>query len=402
MQRDCGCGIDKVQFAAMIRRSLTIVLVVTLGACSATTRAPVVPAVTTPWIALAGEFNIAPLTTFAPLKNARFGGVSGITFDPSAGPANNDLLGICDDRQTSRLFIFRTEGERETFRVNLRAYFPLPASDDGPDPLDLEGIAMTRSGRIYVSSEGAQNREPRVPPAITIYNRRVEYLGRLDVPPKYVPPDQGPIAHGVRPNSGFESLTLTPDERHLFTATELPLVQDGAAPSFERGALTRILRYDAAGDTFRPAREFAYLLDPVARPDFVHRTLINGVVELLALSATELLVMERSFTVEAGEGGRGLTRIRIYRASLADATDVSTVESLPRRRRLRPARKTLLLDLADVKGLSPDLAGLENFEGMAFGPARPDGSRTLLLVSDDNFSTRQRTSFLLFRFLRPL
>ena len=45
--------------------------------------------------------------------------------------------------------------------------------------------------------------------------------------------------------------------------------------------------------------------------------------------------------------------------------------------------------------------GLENFEGMGFGPPLPDGSRTLLLVSDDNFSQRQRTTFLLFRLTQP-
>jgi hypothetical protein len=389
----------------MIRRSpLTIVaLTIILSACSATRRPPAAPAsATEPWLELAGEFNIPPLTEFAPLKAARFGGVSGITFDPSAGPTNNDLLGICDERQTNRLFIFRMQGEGEHFRVNLRAYFPLPDGPGAPEALDPEGIAMTRSGRIYVASEGAQNREPRVPPAITIYNRRVEYLGRLDVPERFIPPEQGPVTRGVRGNSGFESLTLTPDEQHLFTATELPLVQDGPPPSFERGALTRILRYDATGDTFRPAREFAYPLDAVAKGGFSPRTIINGLVELLALSATELLVMERSFAIEAGDAAQSVTRIRVYRATLSDATDVSGVESLPARRRLRAVRKTLMLDLADVKGLSADLASLENFEGMAFGPARPDGARTLLLVSDDNFSKRQRTSFLLFKFRRPL
>jgi hypothetical protein len=55
-----------------------------------------------------------------------------------------------------------------------------------------------------------------------------------------------------------------------------------------------------------------------------------------------------------------------------------------------------------VKGLSPELAQLDNFEGMAFGPDLPDGARTLLLVSDDNFNPHQRTAFLLFRIVRPL
>jgi 3-phytase/alkaline phosphatase D len=379
-----------------------VALAVVVGACAATRRAPAPAPADEPWLELAGEFNIPPLTPFAPLKAARFGGVSGITFDPTPGPAARDLLGICDDRETSRLFIFRMGGEGATFRVALRAYFPLPSGPDAPTALDAEGIAMDRSGRIYVASEGVQNRDPRVPPSITMYNRRVEYLGRLPVPARFIAAERGEVTHGMRENGGFESLTITPNERHLFTATELPLVQDGPPPSFERGALTRILEYQSEGDSFRPAREFAYPLDAVANADFTPRTSINGIVELLALSPTELLAMERSFAVEPGENGRSVARIRIYRASLAGASDVSPVESLQKGRGVRPVSKTLLLDLADVKGLSRELAALDNFEGMAFGPTLADGSRSLLLVSDDNFSARQRTSFLLFRIRRPL
>jgi hypothetical protein len=63
---------------------------------------------------------------------------------------------------------------------------------------------MTRSGRIYVASEGAQNREPRTPPSITIYNRRVEYLGRLPVPERFITP--GAVrSRRVRDNRAFEA-----------------------------------------------------------------------------------------------------------------------------------------------------------------------------------------------------
>jgi hypothetical protein len=40
---------------------------------------------------------------------------------------------------------------------------------------------------------------------------------------------------------------------------------------------------------------------------------------------------------------------------------------------------------------------LDNLEGLAFGPKLSDGSQTLLLVSDDNFSDLQITQFLLFK-----
>jgi len=63
-----------------------------------------------------------------------------------------------------------------------------------------------------VSSEGIQNTEPRVPPAVVEYARNYEYVRRLAVPAKFMPPASGPILHGVRNNAAFESLTLTPDE----------------------------------------------------------------------------------------------------------------------------------------------------------------------------------------------
>jgi hypothetical protein len=57
---------------------------------------------------------------------------------------------------------------------------------------------------------------------------------------------------------------------------------------------------------------------------------------------------------------------------------------------VRPAEKTLLIDL-DTLGIP-----LDNVEGMAFGPDLPDGRRSLILVSDNNFAPAQFTQFLLF------
>ena len=54
--------------------------------------------------------------------------------------------------------------------------------------------------------------------------------------------------------------------------------------------------------------------------------------------------------------------------------------------------KRPLLDLA-VLGIRPD-----NVEGITFGPRLDDGRRTLVLISDDNFSERQKTQILAFAF----
>ena len=53
-------------------------------------------------------------------------------------------------------------------------------------------------------------------------------------------------------------------------------------------------------------------------------------------------------------------------------------------------KKTLLLDLRTL-GIP-----LDNIEGMTLGPQLPDGRRSLVLVSDNNFAASQFTQFLLF------
>ena len=96
-------------------------------------------------------------------------------------------------------------------------------------------------------------------------------------------------------------------------------------------------------------------------------------VELLPLNNRFLLAMERSFSVGAPDTGN---TIRIYRVSLPG--------------RGGTASKELVLDL-DELGIP-----LDNVEGMTFGPRLPDGRRSVVLVSDDNFAASQFTQFLVF------
>jgi hypothetical protein len=373
-----------------------LALVGTLSGCSPR-RATVAPGSGSRIAALEllGEFNIPPLPEAAPLKAARFGGVSGLAIDSR----NGDLLGICDDHDEPRVFVFAPPqfGAGTPFTIALRAYFPLPAGADAPARMDSEGIAISRSGRLFVSSEGQQTGLPRVPPAIVEYTRAYQYVRRLPVPDKFLPPETGPPARGVRANAAFESLTLTPDDRLLYTAAESPLAQDGPEAGIGRAGLVRIVEYADRAGQFEPVRELPYPLDPFPPTTFTPRYLVTGIVELLSLGGPDFLSMERGYAEEAGENPRSVNHIRIFRMSIDGATDVASIPSLGAGTGVVPARKTLLLDLATVKGLSPELAALDNFEGMVFGPRLADGSRTLIIVSDDNFNRRQRTSFLLFK-----
>ncbi|HWH64308.1 MAG TPA: esterase-like activity of phytase family protein, partial [Ginsengibacter sp.] len=57
---------------------------------------------------------------------------------------------------------------------------------------------------------------------------------------------------------------------------------------------------------------------------------------------------------------------------------------------LKTATKKLLLNM-DNLGIY-----IDNIEGVTFGPILPDGKRSLLFVSDNNFDFLQKTQFLLF------
>ena len=136
-------------------------------------------------------------------------------------------------------------------------------------------------------------------------------------------------------------------------------------------------------------RQYLYWTDPIAEaPVPASQFAVSGLVELLALNNEFLLSMERSFSV--GAPGTG-NKIKLYSVALPGADDVNGFDSLTTLLGgIQPAAKTLLLDL-DALGLP-----LDNVEGMAFGPDLPDGRRSLVLVSDNNFSPAAFTQFLLF------
>ena len=127
----------------------------------------------------------------------------------------------------------------------------------------------------------------------------------------------------------------------------------------------------------------AYALEPIPlAPDPANDFADNGVSEILALTETSLLVLERSYAV-----GRGNT-VRLYEASTEQASDVLGMASL-KGGRFAPATKRLVLDFAAL-----GLPKIDNLEGMSWGPVLPNGNRTLVLVSDDNFSPEQVTQFI--------
>ncbi len=108
-----------------------------------------------------------------------------------------------------------------------------------------------------------------------------------------------------------------------------------------------------------------------------------------------LLVLERGFTSGVGN------TVRLYLADPRHATDTSGVGNLTGQPGVRPIRKTLLADLADLAAC-PSLGAtakqpqpnplLDTIEGMAV-TGYSKGRLKVLLVSDDNQNAVQTTRF---------
>ncbi len=377
-----------------IPRGLLAAWIVCTAACSSGTAPRVAPDPIGPStkVTLAGQFSIKPLTQFPAGTGPRFGGISGLaaTDDPSV------FIAISDDHVTNRVYRLRMSGNGPGFRIDPLEFIPLQAPPGGSAELDPEGITLAPRGNMIIVAEGSGNVEPRIPPSVNEYGPRGAFVRSLPVRDRFVPNPTGPQTKGVRSNLGFEAATVTRNGR-LFVGTEATLVQDGPLTTFEKGAPSRILEYlSRAGSEYRPAREFVYIVEPIPRPSFEAGLAVNGLVELLPIDEDVFLALERSFVAETGNTGRNMNRIQVFMIDLRGAADVSGIESL-KDAAFTPVKKVPLFDLSNVPGLSPDLApSLDNFEALVFGPTLPDGRRSLILASDDNFNVSQRTWFLLF------
>jgi len=316
------------------------------------------------------------------------GGLSGITYDAERGV----YYSLSDDPSQFNPARFYTlqvdvsDGRLDSGDVSFLGVTTLSGPDGQPFAsfsLDPEGIALTKDRTLAITSEGFANR--LIDPFVRIFDLDGAAVASLPVPTAFLPIAGG--SRGVRLNLAFESAATPPNGRFLFTGTEAALVQDGPPASLTGGSPARLLRYNL--QTGRLDRQYLYFTDPIAKPPVPPGSFaVSGLVELLPLNNEFLLAMERSFSV--GVGGTG-NSIKLYRVALPGAENVDGMDSLAGvLGSVRPADKTLLFDL-DTLGIP-----LDNVEGMAFGPDLPDGRRSLILVSDNNFSPAQFTQFLLF------
>ncbi|WP_413259934.1 esterase-like activity of phytase family protein [Floridanema fluviatile] len=341
-----------------------------------------------------GEYQLPKMK----FQDTTVGGLSGITYDRQ----RDRFYVISDDRShlaPARFYTLKLDLNNSKLQnAKIENVTFLKTKDGATYPkgsIDPEGIALTPQGTLFISSEGA-TRE-LISPFIGEFDLKTGKLTQnLPIPETYIPDSNNEQQKGIQNNLGFESLTLNPtgslpasgEPIRLFTVTESALMQDkDPLEKDEQGnykpqiTKCRLLHYLISDGPPIILSEHLYSLSP-----YPPGAMYYGVTELLAIDqGGHFLSLERSF----GLTGFGA---KIYQIFTGAATDTSRITSLKGEiKAVQPIKKQLLLDLQEL-GIR-----LDNLEGMTFGPRLPDGSQSLILISDDNFQEKQITQLLLFR-----
>lgn len=318
------------------------------------------------------------------------GGLSGLTYNP----ANRLYYVISDDRgdlAPARFYSFKlrlnAEGKLGDNSIRWQAMHALKNPNGkqyDTGTIDPEGIAAGPDSLIYISSEGDPRKD--VSPFINAFSPDGRFVKSLPVPRAFWSAEKKDhMNFGVRNNLAFEGLSIAPNEEKLYAAIENALVQDGPEADSLHSSPSRMIEYDLMSGSVE--HQYEYKVAPVHFKRANHKGFsVNGLSDVLALDNNgHLLSFDRNYV--QGEGNQ----IFLYYISTEGATDINHVESLKDfDKKVQPVQKKLVANMSDY-GIT-----IDNFEGLVLGPKLKDGGRLLLMVSDNNFSSSQKTLFTAF------
>ncbi len=327
--------------------------------------------------------GVGEITRDAGVSGMPVGGVSGIDY----APRTKHWYFESDDRSEHGAARFWTADidydlnrppvatriEVVPFRSENGETFPEPGH--GAEASDAESIRVDpKRGNLIWSSEG--DAKDGFGPAIRRIKVDGRPIARLALPAMFRFDPAGRT--GPRPNLSIEGLTFTRKGNVLWFSMEAPLFQDGPVASRDTGADVRLTAVDPISG--RLLHQYAYRLEPIG-PAPRDRLADNGISEILAIDDSHFLVIERSGVQQDDKEFR--FRPRLYCASTRGATPVGRFGSM-RDAPIRPMPKRLVFDFTTVAAPI-----IDNVEGMTWGPMLSNGHRSLLFVTDNDFSTKR-------------
>jgi hypothetical protein len=349
----------------------------------------------TPSLKLISSIEIPFDETF---QNTKVGGLSGIDYD-----AKNDLYYlICDDRSMFndsrfytakiRLFENKVEGidfqsvstlKNETGKV-YGNWNTTPTTSS--DPEDIRFNPKTNS--LIWSSEGARvitaDKEVLQNPSLNFMDLKGNFLGNVTLPENLKMQQQ---EKGPRNNGTLEGITFDTKYKTIYTNIEEPLFEDGDQANTSKGGLIRLYQFDTK--TKKNTAQYGYQLEPIAlEPNPKGAFAVNSISAIQYYGKNQLLVVERSYST-----GTQACTVKVFLCDLKKATNVKNYASL-QNQKLELASKKLVLNMDDL-GIF-----IDNIEGLTFGRKLANGNPSIIFVSDNNFSDKQKTQVLVFEVVK--
>ena len=328
-------------------------------------------------------------------RNIPVGGLSALSYDPG----RDVFIALSDDKgrrgppRFYKLKLNKTgKGRKYKLKITDQVFLN---NKEGRQlmPIDPEGVAFLKPDQMFISSEGAQLPDLKVPPAVFVFNSKGNRLSSWPLPRIYWPDNLDQVGKwGVKENKAFEALSINPEQNQLWLATESSLHQDRQRGKSHKGRqYVRISLFDIK--TAHMNGQFVYQMASNVKVNNLSGK--NGLTDFLSLGEQKLLVVERAYLKDKSVSGNRKTDANLVRLFLTDcsvASDVSEYEEL-KEGRFVTCGKRLLADLSSIMGDEVD-----NIEGITMGPSVSKESYLLVLVSDNNFSRTQKTQFLFFHY----
>lgn len=373
---------------------LSIAVICFLGSCSTTKYAATKNKETT--ISSLKFLNEYVMPSNISFRNTLVGGLSGIDYDAKL----NQYYLISDDPSQfspARIYTAKIniqDNKIDTVQITGVTFlkqengkeFPKYGTDKTVKPDGESTRYNPKTKQIIWSSEGERlfknGDSIIVQPTLTFITPKGDFIDTIPLPKGFYFTKR---ESGARKNALFEGLSFADNYKTLYASLEEPLYQDSKQAAFQfGGALTRILKFDVAGN--KNIAQYAYKLGELpVKPTVDNDWNVNGISEILNVNDHTLLVMERAWA----KGHDDHTFIKLYLVDLNNAENEIDNDSFSR----NPPKPLTKKSLFDFDSLNMHI---DNFEGITFGPDLPNGHKTLIFCVDNNFSKSQTQQFFLF------
>jgi hypothetical protein len=255
------------------------------------------------------------------------------------------------------------------------------------DPEDIRFNPKTNT--LVWSSEGARvitaEKEVLQNPSLNFMDLKGDFLGNITLPENL---KMQKLEKGPRNNGTLEGITFDKKFKNIYANIEEPLFEDGDQANTSKGGLIRLYQFDAK--TKKNTAQYGYQLEPIAlEPNPKGSFAVNGVSAIQYYGKNQLLlVVERSYST-----GTQACTVKVFLCDLKKATNVKNYASL-QNQKLELASKKLVLNMDDL-GIF-----IDNIEGLTFGPKLANGNPSIIFVSDNNFSDKQKTQVFVFELVK--